>query len=57
MRLGSIYSAIVRTPKNPKKAGMEKLLKGRGDPKEAGILEERGDAFSLGIFVAGVWQM
>ena len=37
--------------KNPKKGGMEKLLSGGWRSKEAGrILEERGDAVSLGIF-------
>ena len=44
-------------PKVPRKGGMEKLLKGRGDPKKGEILQERGDAVSLGIFLAGVWQM
>ena len=29
---------------------MENLLKGRGDPKKGGIIQEREDAVSLGIF-------
>ena len=36
---------------------MEKLLKGRRDPKKGGFCRKVGDAVSLGIFVAGVLQM
>ena len=44
-------------PKIPRKGGMEKLLKGSGDPKEGGLCRKGEDAVSLGIFLAGVWQM
>ena len=36
---------------------MEKLLQGRGNPKKGGFCKKGGDGFSLGIFLAGVWQM
>ena len=38
--------------KNPKKGegGMQKLLKGRGDPKKGGFCRKGGDTFSMGIF-------
>ena len=37
-------------PKIPRKEGMEKLLKGRGDPKKGAFCRKGGDAVSLGIF-------
>ena len=37
-------------PRKGYERGMEKLLKGRQDPKKGRILQERGDAISLGIF-------
>ena len=36
---------------------MEKLLEGRGDPKKGGFCRKEGDAVSLGIFLAGMWQI
>ena len=47
---------MIYLTKNPKKGGMEKLLNGRGDPKK-GDSVGKGDAVSLGIFLAVVWQI
>ena len=51
------YSGGLTLPKIPRKMGMEKLLKGRGDPKKGGFCRKGGDAVSLGFFLAGLWQM
>ena len=43
--------------KNLKKGGMEKLLKGKGDPKKGGFCRKGGMLLMWVFFLAGVWQM